>query len=108
MSCNYADGLSPYEYKGEVGMNEVSKIINCHREIGFDSREVREDAHSLAGQSIVKISIIIHFYLFQVFDTPEVLKQKISLLAQWIKDSKYTVFHTGAGISTSAGIPDFR
>lgn len=65
MSCNYADGLSPYEYKGEVGMNEV-------------------------------------------FDSPDVLKQKIQLLADWIKESKYTVFHTGAGISTSAGIPDFR
>ncbi|XP_050531065.1 NAD-dependent protein deacetylase Sirt6 [Daktulosphaira vitifoliae] len=65
MSCNYADGLSPYEYKGEVGMQEV-------------------------------------------FDSPEELKKKITILAKWIKESKYTVFHTGAGISTSAGIPDFR
>ncbi|VVC36565.1 Hypothetical protein CINCED_3A024486 [Cinara cedri] len=65
MSCNYAEGLTPYKNKGKVGMIEI-------------------------------------------FDAPNDLNEKISLLADWIKNSKYTVFHTGAGISTSAGIPDFR
>lgn len=31
MSCNYADGLSPYEYKGEVGMKEV--CVNDFKEV---------------------------------------------------------------------------
>ena len=29
-------------------------------------------------------------------------------LKKWINDSAYTVFFTGAGISTDSGIPDFR
>lgn len=86
MSCNYADGLSPYAYKGEVGMKEVCE------------------------NNFIDICLLqyLQLHLFQIFDSPEVLKQKMSLLADWIKESKYTVFHTGAGISTSAGIPDFR
>ena len=32
----------------------------------------------------------------------------IELLASWIKESKYTVVLTGAGMSTESGIPDFR
>ncbi|XP_053317733.1 NAD-dependent protein deacylase sirtuin-6 [Spea bombifrons] len=44
----------------------------------------------------------------EIFDTPEELKRKTEELAHMIRTSKYVVFHTGAGVSTSCGIPDFR
>ncbi|TWW72655.1 NAD-dependent protein deacetylase sirtuin-6 isoform X1 [Takifugu flavidus] len=42
------------------------------------------------------------------FDSPEEVKAKVEILAQLIKDSRHLVVHSGAGISTSSGIPDFR
>ena len=44
----------------------------------------------------------------EFFDTPKELDQKVRLVAKWIREGKHVIFFTGAGISTSAGIPDFR
>lgn len=42
------------------------------------------------------------------FDEASLLEDKIVRLADWMRASKRIVVITGAGISTSAGIPDFR
>jgi len=44
----------------------------------------------------------------EYFDTPSTLERKVKHLAELIRGSKHCVFHTGAGISTSLGVPDFR
>lgn len=44
---------------------------------------------------------------FNEEDTPE-FEEKINKLAEMVKASRYTVFFTGAGISTSAGVGDYR
>uniref|UniRef100_A0A914UJ49 protein acetyllysine N-acetyltransferase n=1 Tax=Plectus sambesii TaxID=2011161 RepID=A0A914UJ49_9BILA len=44
----------------------------------------------------------------ELFDSCDELEKKVTLLAELIRNSKCLVVHTGAGVSTSAGIPDFR
>ncbi|KAJ4127998.1 hypothetical protein NW768_008282 [Fusarium equiseti] len=41
-------------------------------------------------------------------DAPEVIDQQADELVALIKNSKHFIVFTGAGVSTSAGIPDFR
>lgn len=42
------------------------------------------------------------------FDPPDLVAEKVKQLAEFVRASRHLVVHTGAGISTSAGIPDFR
>jgi len=44
----------------------------------------------------------------EIFDSVDVLRKKVKKLAVLIQGSKKVVAFTGAGISTSCGIPDFR
>jgi len=44
----------------------------------------------------------------ELHDTQRVFERQVEKLVDLIKHSNYLVIHTGAGISTSVGIRDFR
>ena len=44
----------------------------------------------------------------EYFDSPEALNMKLDLLAEMVINANHFVAFTGAGISTSCGIPDYR
>ena len=44
----------------------------------------------------------------EYFDSPEELDNKVTMLAEMILSSAHFTAFTGAGISTSTGIPDYR
>lgn len=44
----------------------------------------------------------------EIFDSLDVLEMKVEKLAEMIKNAAHFVVFTGAGISTTAGIKDYR
>jgi len=46
--------------------------------------------------------------IIEYFDEPDVLIEKVTQLAEFVRGSNHFVCYTGAGISTASGISDFR
>ncbi|EAN33764.1 Sir2 family protein [Theileria parva strain Muguga] len=46
--------------------------------------------------------------LDELFDTNKQVVKKVNLLYEYLSKSNNTIVHTGAGVSTGSGIPDFR
>jgi hypothetical protein len=82
MSLSYAESLSYFPHKGKVGMPELA--------------EKSDDLQRKNNSNFSSFNLII-FHLV-----------KLDQLEQMIRQSHHTVVITGAGISTDAGIPDFR
>ncbi|GAB4845947.1 ditrans,polycis-polyprenyl diphosphate synthase [Ancistrocladus abbreviatus] len=60
------------------------------------------------AEKLSKIEDVGKVGMTEYFDPPHVLQEKIEQLSMMIRKSKHLVVFTGAGISTSCGIPDFR
>jgi len=79
----------------------------------MEEREILNDYSHLLPSAIVYLkrkseNQILKQRLLELEESPEIIKDKADSLAEMIKQSKSIVIYTGAGISTSASIPDYR
>lgn len=66
------------------------------------------DLPDLPSKSVSGTSHDTQSEIQEFLDSEEVLDQKVKELADLFRNSSYPVVYTGAGISTSASIPDYR
>lgn len=78
---------------------------SMHGALGSSSWELpsRATTFDVAARDYCSERIMAHEYL----DAPDVLREKVRLLASMIQNARQLLALTGAGISTSAGIDDY-
>lgn len=80
-------------------------VARWHGKLGSSSwaEPTRVTEFSVAARDYCQERIMAHEYL----DTPEVLDEKIKMLAKLVRQARHPLAFTGAGISTAAGIDDY-
>ncbi|CAL1282442.1 unnamed protein product [Larinioides sclopetarius] len=100
-----------YLEKERARMRMIRKIVKKPSMARTDEEiKILEEAPDLVAQiqnSIKKMKCVKEREK-EIIDAPEVLSEKCTELAKALKESSCTVVYTGAGISTSAQIPDYR
>lgn len=63
----------------------------------------------LSPKSSASVDSLFYQHLpWQILDSPEQLDEKTKEFIRIFREARHVVVHTGAGVSTAAGIPDFR
>jgi len=80
--------------------------------VSFKKDDLKEtethETHSLVIQPTTSYGHSTEEEIKEYYDSPKELERKVKVLANFIRESKYMVVYTGAGVSTSAKIPDYR
>jgi hypothetical protein len=79
---------------------EESQALYKHLENFYYSKQKRKELHQEKYRQMKRRK------KENTFVNP--VSQKLNLLKQYMEESRYTVLFTGAGMSTEAGLPDFR
>eukprot|EP01091_Cochliopodium_minus_P008722 TRINITY_DN2022_c0_g1_i2.p1 TRINITY_DN2022_c0_g1~~TRINITY_DN2022_c0_g1_i2.p1 ORF type:complete len:288 (-),score=68.65 TRINITY_DN2022_c0_g1_i2:1058-1921(-) len=86
----------------------LNEIANFNRKLKPTTTVVRENTYINVEGKKSDYGHVKESRLVEYFDKPSEVLEKVKRLAELITNSKKRVFYTGAGISTSAKIPDYR
>ncbi|XP_074598307.1 G patch domain-containing protein 1 [Brevipalpus obovatus] len=106
------------DYKDCLNQREQSSRLRKLREIleknaddrNEEERQILEESSGLIPlvESKLKKALVLRERNEEKEDPPEILREKCLALAQIIKSCHNLIIYSGAGISTSAKIPDYR